>query len=298
MEEHTEKQPESCKGSVMERIACGDVCPRSKVFFKTREYLVWFLWGLSVVLGALAVAVALFVVSYQKTGMYLHHGRGAFDFFISSLPFLWVGVLVAMVLLAVFHVRHTKRGYRYPLWILTISSLVLSFAGGAVLHLLGVGKYADYHLGQNMRMYTSQEKMEKKLWHAPLEGRLIGVQQAVMPLPIQGASFTDIFGDTWELDTTELTDTERAFLAEGTMVRLTGTTTDMSLRQFYVCAVLPWLHERGITKAEFERASEMFSMKLNRLKTMASDQALPLEEKTVCTKMTMTKGLLPVPPLR
>ncbi len=293
MEENTEKKPESCKGSVMQRIACGDVCPRSKAFFKTKEYLVWSLWGVSVILGALAVAVALFVVSYQKSGMYMHHGRGAVDFFIASLPFLWVGVLVTMVLLAAFHMRHTKRGYRYPLWLLTISSLVLSFAGGALLHLLGVGKTADYHLGQNMRMYTSQEKMEKKLWHSPMHGRLIGTQEAVAPLPLKGATFTDVSGTVWQLDTSELSDTERQFLTNGMMVRLTGTTTDMNEKSFYVCGVLPWLYEKGMSKRDFDEVREHFGEKMEQLEMMANDETLPHNDKSVCARETLMRGLLP-----
>ena len=152
---------ESCKGDVMNRIECERICPRSRMFFQTRECIVWVLWLLSIVVGALSVAVIIFVMSSQQYSLYHSTHDNFITFLIEALPFLWIIIFGLMAAVAVHNIRHTKSGYKYPLWLVLSSSVVLSLAGGAVLQIFGLGCTTDQVLGERMSMYDSLEKSKE-----------------------------------------------------------------------------------------------------------------------------------------
>jgi hypothetical protein len=253
------------KTKVLERIECGSICPRSRFFFKSRECVLWSLWLLTVLLGAIAVAVSFFVLLHHTYSLYeVTHGS-FWSFFIETLPLLWLFLFIVMVIFAVYNLRHTKNGYRYPLWQIFGSSLVLSLAGGALLHLAGAGFILDKHIGLMTDYYESQEKREQKIWQQPEQGRLLGRLQAggseAGPLT---RTFIDHESVIWSTNITELDNEEILLLDSGVMVRLLGEVTNLTPPQFHVCAVLPWLHETGATRLELKNLRERIISKSHR----------------------------------
>lgn len=270
---------ESCKKGVMSRIECGEVCPRSKTFFKTRECVVWLLWAVSVVVGALAVAVTFFVFTHRQYALYEATHENFFTFVVEVLPLIWIVVFGVMVLVAVYNLRHTKRGYKYPLWQIFGSSMVLSLAGGAALHLFGLGYSTDHMLGEKMGMYNSQEKIEQKMWQDPQEGRLLGRFEGPLPPPSMLMNFTDVSGEVWQVNVTELSPQERALVDEQATVRLLGAVSDESMMVFHSCGVFPWMFDKEMSREDMRAAREAFSMKVEGLKEKAEHMALSMEGK-------------------
>ncbi|MEY2665000.1 MAG: hypothetical protein RLZZ480_105 [Candidatus Parcubacteria bacterium] len=260
MEEQTHKEIDSCKNSVMSRIECGKVCPRSKTFFLCKEGGMWLLWGASVIVGALAVAVTLFVIAHRQYGLYEATHDNFLTFMVDVLPFLWIGIFGLMVFAGVYEFRHLKRGYRYPLWQIFGSSMVLSLAGGAALHFLGMGYTTDHMLGQRMHMYNSQEKIEKRLWQNPEDGRLLGRQTESFMPPSTTIEFTDVHGEQWRVDITDLTPEELKLLETEQQVRLLGMKLE-SEQMFHSCGVFVWDLDKP--EEDFAAAREGFLIKLH-----------------------------------
>jgi hypothetical protein len=270
-------QKESCKKGVMSRIECGEVCPRSKRFFQTRECAVWFLWAVSVVIGALAVAVTFFVFTHRQYALYEATHENFFTFMVEVLPLLWIVVFGVMVLVAVYNMRHTKRGYKYPLWQIFSSSMVLSLAGGAALHLFGLGYSTDHMLGQKMDMYNSQEKIEQKMWQNPKEGRLLGHFEGPLPPPSTLVVFKDVAGVQWQVNVNELSDSEKGFMERQENVRLLGNVTDDNLKVFYSCGAFPWTFDKPMNREDMRAAREAFSMKVESFREGTEHMALKAE---------------------
>ena len=262
MEDQKPTETTSCKGSVMSRIGCGEVSPRSRRFFQTRECAVWVLWLISVVVGALAVAVTFFVLNHRQYALYEATHENFFTFMVEVLPFLWIIVFGLMVFVGVYELRHTKRGYRYPLWQIFGSSIVLSLAGGAALQLFGFGYSTDHMLGQHMPMYNSQEKIEQKMWQAPDEGRLLGRFGKPLPAPSTLVRFTDVTGNEWGVNVDELSLKERELLEHDEIVRLIGQITDGDMGVFYSCGAFPWMLDKPMTREDLRAAKEAFEMKI------------------------------------
>ncbi len=270
MEEQELKTNTSCKSSVMSKIECGEVCPRSRRFFQTRECFVWALWALSVVVGALAVAVTLFVFTHRQYALYEATHENFFTFIVEVLPFVWIVVFGLMVAVGVYNLRHTKRGYRYPLWQIFLSSMVLSLAGGAALQLFGLGYAADHMLGERMDMYDSQEKIEKRLWQNPREGRLAGAAREVLIPPATLVPFKDIEGMEWSVRVKDLSEPEVRLLLEEKPVRMLGIVSEDGSGEFLPCVVFPLRAPNEHSLEDLKQEREEFMHRMARIKEMAT----------------------------
>ena len=139
MTEESQKTEESCKDKVFSRIQGEAISPRSKLVFQSREFAVWALWTLSIVVGAFSVAVVGFVLTHHEYALYEATHENFATFIVEALPYMWILTFGLMAAVAIFNLRHTKHGYRYPLWQVFGSSVVLSLVGGGVLHVFGFG---------------------------------------------------------------------------------------------------------------------------------------------------------------
>lgn len=246
------------KHAVFERIERENVCPRSRLFFQSRECVVWTLWLVTVLVGALAIAVSLFVVVHRRYALYEATHDNFLTFLVAVLPYLWVGTFLIMITFAVYNLRHTKRGYRYPLWVVAGSSVVLSFAGGSFLQFLGLGAAIDREFGERMVTYPSQQRMELALWQAPAEGRLVGAMRGPVGVATSTVWFTDSVGARWQVDISDFYPGDHEVLSTRERVRLIGietTPAGSSTSTFHACGAFPWLYGRaGMDTDRFQAA--------------------------------------------
>lgn len=261
-DEHTQNQgvdKAGLKVSVLERLEKDRVCPRSRLFFQFQEIVVWVLWVLSVVVGALAIAVSLFVFTYYQYALYEATHDNFFTFLVDVLPYLWIVIFGLMVLAASYNLRHTKHGYRYPVWSILLSSVVMSVVGGFTLQYFGFGYEIDESLGHWVPAYRSQEKYEHQLWQQPQAGRLFGRQVLSTLAPTTTIIFEDNQGTRWQMRVTELDDDDLALLATAKPVRLIGKVLDDEERIFHACGVFPWMmDDYSVTMDDMQRERQRF----------------------------------------
>lgn len=238
------------KDSVFDRIESEKLCPRSKLYFKGKECLIWTLWLLSVILGSFAVAVTMFVVTYQQYALYEATHYNFFTYLVDVLPYLWLIVFILMVYVAFYNLRHnTSHGYRYPLWIIMSSSIFLSLVGGFTLQIFSLGHAIDNIIAEYVPVYVSQNKQEEKVWQFPSEGRLVGKQVFSTMSPTTTVIFEDISGKRWQMNVSELPESDLEILASGKTVKLLGKPLDEEYSMFHVCIVSFWIND-GLTVVE------------------------------------------------
>jgi hypothetical protein len=228
------------KSQIMNRIEKESVTPTAKWIYTARESALWGLWILTILIGSLAIAVSIFVVVSRNYALYEATHETFLTSMIEFLPYLWFAIFGFMVVFAIYNLRHTKNGYRYPLWQIFASSLVLSVAGGGVLHVAGVGYMVDHQIGIFSPQYQSQEKMEARLWQNPEKGRLLGYFIEYDKDNQTLAIFEDINGVRFDTDISELSDLSEELTEAGTKVRLLGELISNEPAKFHACAVFPW----------------------------------------------------------
>jgi hypothetical protein len=285
-----EPSSENLKAQILSRLEDEAIEPRSKWVCSTQEYGVWALWLGTVVLGALSVAVTFFVVSHQRFALYEVTHESFLAFAVEVLPYLWIGIFALMAAFAVVNLRHTKRGYRYPLSMILGSSVLLSFALGGLLHLAGLGFSLDNKMGAWVKGYASQERMELKWWQNPEAGRLVGKAMYVRESDSTDLRFIDMAGTAWQLELDELHDQERQLLTEGRQVRLFGTPQDATT--FHACGAMPWVQDRSYRGEELDRMRQEARVKI---KAFKEEKMVQMASSTVCAQIMATYSPGPVP---
>lgn len=255
------------KQDILRRIDEEQICPRSRLFFTSRECFVWTLWLASVLVGALAVAVLLYVAVYMQYALYEATHSNWITFTVTVLPYLWLSVFAAMTYLAVKEFRSTKRGYRFKTLQVLGSSFVISLLGGIALHGAGFGYALDHALGTQMGMYMSLEKSEHQRWQQPEKGRLVGQVQPAPALlaPSDVIRFVDSDGTAWTLVTVELETSDLNVLVPERRLRLLGLVT--APEEFHVCGVFPWVYETALDRDVLRAQRQAFEEQMQRFKT-------------------------------
>lgn len=303
----SDQQKTKClKSSVLSRIESDHMCPKSRLFFRSRECFVWFLWLFSVLFGALAVAVTLFVVMNHQYALYEATHDNLFTFVVEVLPYLWLIIFGLMTLVAIYNLRHTARGYRYPVSVILVSSVVLSLAGGAALQLFGLGYSVDHILGKSMKMYVSQEKLEERIWQMPSEGRLMGIKLPSTPGSTSTIVFKDLEGIEWYVSVGELEPYDNELLARQELVKLLGRVIDESSRQFHACGVFPQMVGKDMTMDKMSQERQRFVERVYRLADKRKDintysegsdwSDISLSPGSICATIKPVRDMLVLPP--
>lgn len=288
------------KSQILNRIESDSLCPRSRLAYNSRECAVWGLWFLTVLIGAIAVAISLFVIMQRQYSFYEATHETFLSFVFEFIPYLWFTIFSLMVLLAVYNLRHTKTGYRYPLGQIFASSIVLSLAGGALLHLAGVGFSLDKQIGLLADNYQSQEKIEMRLWQQPNEGRLVGV--LVSPtnqIPSNSVLFEDIEGVRFETSIEELQEADIDLLVGGGRVRVLGQIQSTEPPHFHACAVFPWVYEHEYSVSELSPMLNNMRQRVSRQKNKFLAEEGPFSDANKdlgvrCADMKMLNRLEPM----
>ena len=280
MNNNQTKNTKPLKETLFERIESERVCPKSRLIFQSKECFVWFFWFLSVVIGALAVAVSLFVVIHHQFAFYEATHNNFFTFMVDVLPYLWILMFLIMVYVAIYNLKHTAHGYRYPVWVILSSSLVLSFAGGSALQLFGFGYTVDKILGDHMDMYVSQEKLEKKMWQDPDDGRLVGKQVFSTLAPTSTIVFEDVAGRRWRMDVSELPVRDLELLATNKTVKLIGKSVNEKVHIFHACGAFSWMMEKDVTLAQMNEERRVFVQRVSEHAKKAKEQLFMTGERS------------------
>ncbi len=263
--------PVNVKDVILTKINSQSITPTPKWQFMCLACVMWVVWGTSVVLGAIAVAVLLFVTEHSMFALFeaTHESYAAFVF--DVLPYLWIGIFVLMAALAYIHYRKTSRGYRQSMIAVLGTSMGASMLLGAVLHIAGTGAYLD-RMMSDMPMYESLEETERELWQQPTEGRLVGSQVAGSDV----MQFQDIAGVVWDVDITEMQTADMELFKTGRQIRLLGLTASTQ-RVFYACGAFPWLFDTSITVGGLATERQAFVERMYAHKDNAVARAAALE---------------------
>ncbi|MEM9336486.1 MAG: hypothetical protein AAGA35_01350 [Patescibacteria group bacterium] len=276
------KTESALTNSVMDKINEEQIKPTPWVVFFCAQCLMRMLWAVSIVVGALAVAISVFSILHTRYAFYEATHENSFTFIVSALPYLWVVVLFLMVVAAYYNFKNSGRGYRYSLSTIVVSSLALSVFGGLGLQAAGLGGLIDNKIGDMMPYYSSQENRELALWQQPEEGRLVGQVHG-----LQGDNiirFIDITGSEWKLQIADLYDQDIFTLKTGNQVRVLGLLGEEE-RTFHACGVFPWMFDNAVSLQEMAGERRAFVERMYAHKDDAELRAQELEAEVIDTNM-------------
>lgn len=179
---------------ILDKIEKEHIKPTPKWQFVAMHALMFILFGLSILLGSIAVSVSLFKIFASDWAIVPRLPGGPFI----VLPYLWFLLFGIMMLVASFIFEKTEQGYKHKLWVVAIASIALSIAIGSILFAIKLGEGVENGLRENFKPYREYIEMREEIWHAPefgiLPGRIIEIENDLMIL------MDDLSGVRWNVD--------------------------------------------------------------------------------------------------
>jgi hypothetical protein len=164
---------------VLDAIGKRNLVPRSYYVFFAKRSVFWILAVLSIVLGALSVAVLLFAISdYYATGWRTFDNL-PLDDLIVSIPAFWLLSMPFFMASAYYGVRHTRHGYRFKAAHIVALCLAASIGLGVLFHFFEAGRLVNDFLAANISAYREQTDVPFDKWSRPDEGFLGGTVESV-----------------------------------------------------------------------------------------------------------------------
>lgn len=171
---------------ILEKIKEKKIEPKSKWGFLLKDYLIWLFFGLSVLVGSLAVSVIIFLVVHLNSPM-----KPARMF----LPYFWIIILTLFLFLAYYNFKYTKKGYKYNPYLIIVISILISIVLGAMLYRLSFGRKMEGVFYRRFPVYQKIMNRQGRMMVAP--GQLGGVLNKDFTLK----SFT---GEEWKIISKEM----------------------------------------------------------------------------------------------
>ncbi|HET7716498.1 MAG TPA: hypothetical protein VFK86_12815 [Bauldia sp.] len=182
---------------VLEEIGRRQLTPRPYAYFLARRSVFWTLAAISILLGAVSVAVAIYGVWDLIATGGKNFDEMPFDDVFETLPFVWGAIFVLLVASAYVSLRHTPRNYRYRPGQVVGFVIAAAVVLGGLMAALEVGKLTHQWLLRSFPFYERLVFSREDIWREPdkgyLGGRIVAIDGASLAL-------TDFFGKDWTVD--------------------------------------------------------------------------------------------------
>ncbi|MBU4216747.1 hypothetical protein L6270_02905 [Candidatus Parcubacteria bacterium] len=160
---------------LLDKIKSDKLAPTPKWHFLLKDYLVWAVGVLSLLIGGLAFSVIIYMLRFSDWNVYKQIGESFLSFILISLPYFWLALLAFFIFLVYYNIEHTKNGYRYSVPIVLLANVVISLFLGLLFFKAGVGQEFDRILGESMPFYPNLMNQNINFWMQPDAGRLTGI---------------------------------------------------------------------------------------------------------------------------
>lgn len=227
---------------VLERIK--DTKPKPRWQFLLRDYGVWVLGVLSLILCSLSFSVVLFMLTNNDWDIYSEINNNFLKFLLVTLPYFWLVFLLLFLLAAYYNFKNTKQGYKFPFYKVSLLSILASMLIGTFLYNMGVGQAIEDSFNNCVPYYKEVFNARKKIWMRADEGFLAGYIKSIEEDKI---TIYGIDGNVWELTRSIDFHCPPMILNVGDRLRLTGERKADGI--FEVDCILPlrdmrWMHNQ------------------------------------------------------
>jgi len=160
---------------VIEKIRNKEIKPKSRWHFLLKNYLIWAGGALALIISAGAFSVMTYLFKYNDLSLRHQINKNYFELLFLTLPYFWMVFLVVFIFIIYYNIKHTKKGYRYPLWLIAIISFLGSLLLGIGFSWAGLGEKIDQTFLKGVPLYAEFINPQVDFWSHPEEGRLVGL---------------------------------------------------------------------------------------------------------------------------
>jgi len=182
----------SISQEVLDKIK--NVKPKPRWEFLLKNYAIWSLGLISLILGSLAFATILYMMINNDWDVHQQIAGTMPKFILLTLPYFWLIFLSLFILAAYVNFKHTKKGYKFPLSKVILSSVVINILFGLLLYGTGVARAVDDLLAVRAPFYKQLINPRHQLWSNIEDGFLAGM---VIAIEDEFLVIDDVNHNTW-----------------------------------------------------------------------------------------------------
>ena len=222
--------------NILQKIREDKISPFSKRRFLFRRSIIWTVFFLSILLGSVSSAVALFQLRYAEWDLYQHISHSLVEFILLVIPFFWLIFLLGFTVFAYYYFRRTEQGYRYGTIRIILSSIALSIIGGGFLYTTGLPERLETVFQDNVPFYRQWQERKQRVWMSPGQGLLAGKITGI--ISAQKIQIEDLQGNSWVIDIGNTIWRGRLRPAENLKIKILGQMKEKG--QFAANEIRPW----------------------------------------------------------
>jgi hypothetical protein len=149
----------------LKQIKDNNIKLKPRWYFVTKNYFIWTIFGISIILGSLAFSMILFMVKQLDWDIYHYMGDSFLKTIFISLPYLWLIFLILFTGVAYYNFIRTKRGYRFKFISILLISLIISIILGTGFYFNGFSERLENVFSEKIsyyhRLVYTREKQRK-----------------------------------------------------------------------------------------------------------------------------------------
>lgn len=208
--------------TIVNKLEKDAITPRSRSYFLVKNYAIWGLAVLSMIVGSLATALVAYNITSRDWDIYHYLHQSFLGFAVGTLPYAWIAMVLVCLLIAIREIEHSRHGYKYSPFKVVAGSVLVAVIFGIVLQLLGTGAAIDTYFGNHLADYQTVETQKERVWNQPQDGLFSGVVQSVNG---KTAIVSSVSGEKWQVDFSSAIIRGRANITTGSEIKIIGTST-------------------------------------------------------------------------
>jgi len=227
---------------VLKRIKEENIKPKSYWHFATKNYFIWLLFAISIILGSFAFSMILFMFRQLDWDIYRYLGDSLLKSIFIGLPYFWLIFFALFLGVAYYNFIHTKKGYRFRFLSIILISIIASAIFGTGLYFNGFSENLENIFSQRIPYYKHLVYSCENQWMQPGKGLLAGT---IVKIDITKNNITlkDCFQKTWEIDTSDTIWKGKTKPSNGLRIKLIGKMKNEN--HFEAMEIRPW---KGLNK--------------------------------------------------
>jgi len=221
---------------IITKITAEKITPIPKWHLLLKSNVIWAMATVSVVFGAVSVAIGLHLLLSPIDLLPAQSSRAQFWQLLSAIPYFWLILLAIFVYVAYHNFIHTEDGYKWRTVQIFGATIGISIVIGVILLFSGFAPRLNSYFVQHVPGYTMYGDMRGGVWMNPQQGRLAG---KIVAINTRANTLTlrDLRGKLWKITCSQAT-ISRVSLSKGEFIKVLGTQTDATT--FDATEFRPW----------------------------------------------------------
>ena len=184
--------------TILNKIKQNHIKPKPRWEFLLKDYVMWTIFIIAILVGSLAVAVMIFTIN-NANWEYYARDTGLLGAVLINLPYFWLVILLAFLGLAWYNIKHTGQGYKYNTLVVLGISIVASIVIGSAYYGVGLGEDLEKIFYHRVGVYRHLMEQRARVLFSPA-GNVVG--GVIIDVDTDKIKVQDFNGRLWLINTT------------------------------------------------------------------------------------------------